>query len=36
MKEITVNEHLQEKLKNPYFKELHELETKSIILWKNY
>jgi transcriptional regulator with XRE-family HTH domain len=26
MKEITVNEHLQEKLKNPYFKELHELE----------
>ena len=31
MKEITVNEHLQEKLKNPYFKELHELE-QSIIL----
>ena len=26
MKEITVNEHLQEKLKNPYFKELYELE----------
>lgn len=26
MKEITVSEHLQEKLKNPYFKELHELE----------
>jgi DNA-binding XRE family transcriptional regulator len=26
MKEITVREHLQEKLKDPYFKELHELE----------
>ena len=26
MKEITVSEHLQEKLKNPYFKELYELE----------
>lgn len=26
MKELTVNEHLQEKLKNPYFKELYELE----------
>src|SRR5205814_8554689 len=26
MKEITVNEHLQEKLKDAYFKELHELE----------
>ncbi len=26
MKEITVNEHLQEKLKDPYFKELYELE----------
>jgi transcriptional regulator with XRE-family HTH domain len=26
MKERTVNEHLQEKLKNPYFKELYELE----------
>ena len=26
MREMTVNEHLQEKLKNPYFKELHELE----------
>lgn len=26
MKEMTVKEHLQEKLKNPYFKELHELE----------
>ncbi|MCB9772237.1 MAG: helix-turn-helix transcriptional regulator [Candidatus Omnitrophica bacterium] len=26
MKEITVNEHLEEKLKNPYFKELYELE----------
>ena len=26
MREITVKEHLQEKLKDPYFKELHELE----------
>jgi len=26
MKELTINEHLQEKLKNPYFKELYELE----------
>jgi len=26
MKERTVSEHLQEKLKDPYFKELHELE----------
>ena len=26
MKETTVNEHLKEKLKNPYFKELYELE----------
>ena len=26
MKELTVNAHLQEKLKNPYFKELYELE----------
>lgn len=26
MREITVGEHLQEKLKNPYFKELYELE----------
>ncbi|MCK5215148.1 MAG: helix-turn-helix transcriptional regulator [Candidatus Omnitrophica bacterium] len=26
MKERTVNEHLQEKLKDPYFKELYELE----------
>ena len=26
MKSMTVNEHLQEKLRNPYFKELHELE----------
>jgi len=26
MKEITIHEHLQEKLKNPYFKELYELE----------
>lgn len=26
MKEMTVNEHLQEKLKNAYFKELYELE----------
>ena len=26
MKETTVQEHLQEKLKDPYFKELHELE----------
>jgi DNA-binding XRE family transcriptional regulator len=26
MKEITVREHLQQKLKDPYFKELHELE----------
>ena len=26
MKEMRVNEHLQEKLKDPYFKELHELE----------
>ena len=26
MREITVSEHLQEKLKNPYFKELYELE----------
>jgi len=26
MKELTVNEHLQEKLKDPYFKELYELE----------
>ena len=26
MKETTVHEHLQEKLKDPYFKELHELE----------
>ena len=26
MKESNVNEHLQEKLKNPYFKELYELE----------
>lgn len=26
MKEMTVNEHLEEKLKNPYFKELYELE----------
>jgi transcriptional regulator with XRE-family HTH domain len=26
MKEMTVNEHFQEKLKNPYFKELAELE----------
>jgi DNA-binding XRE family transcriptional regulator len=26
MKEISVKEHLQEKLKDPYFKELHELE----------
>lgn len=26
MKENSVNEHLQEKLKDPYFKELHELE----------
>lgn len=26
MKEVTVNEHLREKLKNPYFKELYELE----------
>ncbi len=26
MKETTINEHLQEKLKDPYFKELHELE----------
>ena len=26
MKEMTVNEHLQEKLADPYFKELHELE----------
>ena len=26
MKTMTVKEHLQDKLKNPYFKELHELE----------
>ena len=26
MKELTVREHLNEKLKNPYFKEIHELE----------
>ncbi len=26
MKEITVKEHLQEKLKDPYFRELYELE----------
>lgn len=26
MRETTVNEHLQEKLKDPYFKELYELE----------
>lgn len=26
MKEMTVDEHLQEELKNPYFKELYELE----------
>ena len=26
MKELTVHEHLHEKLKNPYFKELYELE----------
>ena len=26
MKEMSVKEHLQEKLKDPYFKELHELE----------
>jgi len=26
MKEITINEHLEEKLKDPYFKELYELE----------
>ena len=26
MKEITLDQHLKEKLKDPYFKELHELE----------
>lgn len=26
MKELTVKDHLQEELKDPYFKELHELE----------
>ena len=34
MKEATVHEHLQEKLKNPYFKELHELEEQKYIIVK--
>ncbi len=34
MKEMTVREHLQEKLKNPYFKELHELEQQKYAIVK--
>jgi len=34
MKEMTVNEHLQEKLKNPYFKELYELEQQKYAIVK--
>lgn len=34
MKEKTINEHLQEKLKNPYFKELYELEQQKYAIVK--
>ncbi|MCA9406916.1 MAG: helix-turn-helix transcriptional regulator [Candidatus Omnitrophica bacterium] len=34
MKEITVKDHLQEKLKDPYFKELYELEQQKYLIVK--
>lgn len=34
MKEMTVSEHLQEKLKDPYFRELHELEQQKYAIVK--
>lgn len=34
MKEITVDKHLQEKLKDPYFKELYELEQQKYAIVK--
>lgn len=34
MKEMTVSEHLQEKLKDPYFTELHELEQQKYAIVK--
>ncbi len=35
MKERTVDQHLQEKLKDPYFKELYELEQQKFSIVKN-
>ncbi|MCA9399811.1 MAG: helix-turn-helix transcriptional regulator [Candidatus Omnitrophica bacterium] len=34
MKEITIKDHLQEKLKDPYFKELYELEQQKYLIVK--